>query len=35
MKNRRLILLVEDDEVDAMTVERALKDIHVTKRGQR
>lgn len=24
------ILLVEDDEVDAMTVKRALKDLHVT-----
>jgi CheY-like chemotaxis protein len=26
------ILLVEDDEIDQMTVQRALKDIHVTNR---
>ena len=26
----KTILLVEDDEVDAMTVKRALKDLHVT-----
>jgi CheY-like chemotaxis protein len=26
----RSILLVEDDTIDRMTVERALKDIHVT-----
>ena len=25
------ILLVEDDQVDVMTVKRALKDIHITK----
>lgn len=30
MKNSRNILLVEDDVVDAMTVKRALKEIHVT-----
>lgn len=30
MRSTKPILLVEDDEVDAMTVERALKDIHVT-----
>lgn len=30
MKTKKPILLVEDDLVDAMTVERALKEIHVT-----
>jgi len=30
MKTKKTILLVEDDHVDAMTVERALKDVHVT-----
>jgi CheY-like chemotaxis protein len=30
MKNRKEILLVEDDKVDAMSVKRALKDLHVT-----
>ena len=30
MNTRRPILLVEDDIIDAMTVERALKDIKVT-----
>lgn len=30
MKDRRPILLVEDDEVDAMTVVRAMKDVNVT-----
>jgi CheY-like chemotaxis protein len=30
MKTKRTILLVEDDHVDAMTVERALKDVRVT-----
>ncbi len=30
MRNTRPILLVEDDQVDAMTVRRALKDIKVT-----
>ena len=30
MKNKKSILLVEDDIVDAMTVKRALNDIHVT-----
>lgn len=32
MKRDTPILLVEDDEVDQMTVQRALKDIHVTNR---
>ena len=32
MKGKKPILLVEDDEVDAMTVRRALRDIHVTNR---
>jgi len=32
MRNTRSILLVEDDQVDAMTVRRALKDIKVTNR---
>lgn len=32
MKKDTPILLVEDDEVDQMTVQRALKDIHVTNR---
>jgi len=30
MKSKRLILLVEDDQVDTRTVQRALKDINVT-----
>jgi CheY-like chemotaxis protein len=30
MKNQEIILLVEDDIVDQMTVKRALKDINVT-----
>ena len=30
--NNRSILLVEDDEVDAMSVKRALKDLNVTNR---
>jgi CheY-like chemotaxis protein len=30
MRNSKPILLVEDDRVDAMTVERALKDLNVT-----
>jgi len=30
MKANKTILLVEDDRVDAMTVTRALKEIHVT-----
>ena len=30
MKNNKSILLVEDDRVDALTVQRALKDINVT-----
>lgn len=29
MKDMRPILLVEDDEVDTMTVKRSLKDLHV------
>jgi CheY-like chemotaxis protein len=32
VKCTRPILLVEDDEVDAMSVERALRDINVTNR---
>jgi CheY-like chemotaxis protein len=32
MKIDKPILLVEDDEVDQMTVKRALSDIHVTNR---
>jgi CheY-like chemotaxis protein len=32
MKTKKAILLVEDDRVDAMTVERALKDVHVANR---
>ena len=30
MRNSKPILLVEDDQVDAMTVNRALKDLNVT-----
>ena len=30
MRNSRPVLLVEDDDVDAMTVKRALKDLNVT-----
>ncbi|MHC4395691.1 MAG: response regulator [Planctomycetota bacterium] len=30
MKNLKPILLIEDDSVDAMTVERALKELNVT-----
>lgn len=29
MRNEKSILLVEDDEVDVMTVKRALRDLHV------
>jgi len=32
MKTDRPILLVEDDEVDQMTVKRALKELHVANR---
>ncbi len=32
MRSSKPILLVEDDQVDAMTVKRALKEIHVTNR---
>lgn len=32
MNKKKPILLVEDDRVDAMTVKRALKDLHVTNR---
>jgi len=32
MRRDKPILLVDDDEVDQMTVRRALKDIHVTNR---
>lgn len=30
MKTKKPILLVEDDEIDQMTIKRALKEIHVT-----
>ena len=30
MRSSKPILLIEDDQVDAMTVKRALKEIHVT-----
>ena len=30
MRNSRPVLLVEDDEVDALAVKRAFKDLHVT-----
>ncbi len=30
MKSKKPILLIEDDQVDAMTVQRALAEIHVT-----
>jgi len=32
MRSKRPILLIEDDRVDAMTVKRALRDIHVNNR---
>ncbi|MBP7934731.1 MAG: response regulator [Phycisphaerae bacterium] len=32
MRSTKPILLVEDDEVDQMTIQRALKEIHVTNR---
>jgi len=32
MKSSKPILLIEDDQVDAMTVKRALKDINVTNK---
>lgn len=32
MKSNRPILLVEDDQVDVMSVKRALKDLKVTNR---
>lgn len=32
MKNAKPILLIEDDQIDTMTVIRALKDLHVTNR---
>lgn len=32
MRSKKPILLVEDDEVDAMTVKRALKEIQVTNK---
>ena len=32
MRSSKPILLIEDDQVDAMTVKRALKDIKVTNR---
>jgi len=32
MRSTKSILLVEDDEIDQMTVQRALREIHVTNR---
>ncbi len=32
MRSDKPVLLVEDDQVDAMTVRRSLRDIHVTNR---
>lgn len=32
MRSKKPILLVEDDKVDAMTVKRSLREIHVTNR---
>jgi CheY-like chemotaxis protein len=32
VRNSKPILLVEDDQVDAMTVKRALRELHVTNR---
>lgn len=32
MRSKRPILLIEDDQVDAMTVKRALKDIKAANR---
>ena len=32
MNSKKPILLVEDDKIDAMTVKRSLRDIHVTNR---
>jgi CheY-like chemotaxis protein len=32
MKNAKPILLIEDDQIDTMTVIRALKELHVTNR---
>ncbi|RJP71262.1 MAG: response regulator [Ignavibacteriales bacterium] len=32
MKIRKPILLVEDDQVDVMTVKRAFKDLHITNK---
>ena len=32
MKNNKPILLVEDDQVDVMSIKRALKDLNVTNR---
>ena len=32
MRGKKPILLVEDDHVDGMTVQRALKDLHITNR---
>ncbi len=30
MNEQKTILVVEDDEVDVMTIKRAMKEIHVT-----
>ncbi|MBF0620448.1 MAG: response regulator [Magnetococcales bacterium] len=35
MRNQKPILLVEDDQVDAMTVKRSLKKVHVTNNVER
>ncbi len=35
MRNQKPILLVEDDTVDAMTIQRAMKEIKVTNRIER
>lgn len=35
MRNEKPILLVEDDTVDAMTIQRAMKEIKVTNRIER
>ncbi len=32
MRSKKPILLVEDDQIDVMSVQRAFKDIHVTNR---
>ena len=35
MRTSRPILLVEDDNIDAMTVKRALKDLKVTNQDRK